>query len=1178
MRLKFAHVLMLLSLVIAGVSTGCSGTDGNQPALTVEISADPLVGTPPLVVHFQAVVLSGSATQYDWDFGDGVTGSGESVDHTYTAQGEYTVTLVATGDGQDVATKNIGITVGEPQPLVVNAVTANPERGVVPLTVGFDVDAEGGVPTLTYSWDFGDGGSSDEKTTTHEFTAVGEYVVTVTVTDLNGATATGQVTVETLTDNAAPTAADVAATTDEDTELEVTLSGSDPDEDELTFEVVEGPSHGVLGTVAGATVVYTPDENFNGEDSFTFLADDGVESSAEATVTITVNPVNDPPTAEDIEEFTPEDESLTLTLTGSDPDDDELTFAIIVQPEHGTVEISDSAPDQATYTPYPDYQGSDSFQYTANDGSEDSAPATVVIAVQGEPDFPRAEDVTAETDEDVAVTIQLIGSDADGTPLTFAITTAPENGNATLVDASTGEVSYTPDPNFNGDDEFTFTVSSGDQASLEATVSVTVLPVNDPPLPNSRTESGEEDEDLLITFTATDVDNPLGPFTFSVSTQPTHGSLSEIAQGAVTYTPDNDFFGEDSFAYHANDGTDSSVEPAVISITITPVNDEPVAVADEASVNEDEVVLVDVLDNDTDIDSQTLTLTGVGAVENAQVDIEDGQVRVTPEANFNGPLTITYTVSDGDGGSDDGVILLTVVPVNDLPVIINANEFAFTPADPADNEDISLSVEPEAFDQDDDHVTFDYQWQHRVDAVFVDVDGASGVQVEADAIGVLSESLTEPRGTYRLVLTPHDGTAYGSSVATGIVTVANTPPTITQECIDLDHPNPLYTNGDLVPQPSVPSTFDLDGDPVTFDYSWQMRAPGLAWSDIDGQDALGANSLPSLPSLLTVRDAEFRLVVRPNDGLSQGIAYYAPCGGPVTVLDSAPIATDDEFSVNEEVSLTVTAAELLANDTDLDPSDTLRIKEVVLRSAGDATLEVTTVGSFVGSIRITGNADFFGELELEYTLVGVDGDGETADDGTDTGTITVNVVNVNDAPFFTSEPITGVNEDSSYVYVATTDDADLPSDSLSVTLTSGPDWLSLVSLGGGSARLSGTPRNDDVGNHEIVLTVTDEDGASVTQEFTIAVANTNDPPVANPDAITSDEDIVFNIPWATLFANDTDVDLTDSAANFTVSALSNAQNCEVSNLTATRAVRFTPAEDFNGTATFQYTVRDTSGA
>ena len=177
--------------------------------------------------------------------------------------------------------------------------------------------------------------------------------------------------------NQAPVANSQSVTTNEDTPKAITLTGSDPDGDALTFAVVSGPAHGTLtGSVPALT--YTPVPNFNGSDSFTFTTTDGSLTSAPATVSITVTPVNDPPVANSQSVSVVKNVAKAITLTGSDVDGDILTYAVATNPTNGT--LTGTAPN-LTYMPNTDYTGPDSFTFTVSDGLAISAPATVSITV-----------------------------------------------------------------------------------------------------------------------------------------------------------------------------------------------------------------------------------------------------------------------------------------------------------------------------------------------------------------------------------------------------------------------------------------------------------------------------------------------------------------------------------------------------------------------------------------------------------------------------------------------------------------------------------------------------------------------------------------------------------------------------------------------------------------------------
>jgi len=282
---------------------------------------------------------------------------------------------------------------------------------------------------------------------------------------------------------------------------------------------------------------------------------------------------------------------------------------------------------------------------------------------------PVASSESSSTDEDTPLPLTLAASDADGDPLTYSLVTAPEHG--TLAGASASRT-YTPAADFNGTDSFTFEASDGVNESNVATVTITVNAVNDPPVASANSAILAEDSFALTPLPATDVDGD--PLAYSIVDQPAHGFLS--GSGASrTYTPDSNYNGPDSFTFVANDGTaDSNV--AMVSVTVMPVNDAPVAAGDVTTVAEDGSTAADVLANDSDVDGDTLTVTSVSAPAHGTTVIQgDGTVLYTPQANYNGGDSFTYSIADGNGGT-----AATSMPAARAPKVRIRPGFVDTPA------------------------------------------------------------------------------------------------------------------------------------------------------------------------------------------------------------------------------------------------------------------------------------------------------------------------------------------------------------------------------------------------------------------------------------------------------------------------------------------------------------------
>jgi VCBS repeat-containing protein len=485
-----------------------------------------------------------------------------------------------------------------------------------------------------------------------------------TVTD----TATVNVTVDPVNDP--PVAVDDGATTNEDTAvvINVLANDSDVDGDTLTITAVGTAGNGTVVDNGDGTVTYTPDPDYNGPDSFTYTVSDGTVTDT-ATVNVTVNPVNDPPVAVDDGYATSFETTLNVAAVAgvldndTDVEGDALTAVLQDDVTNGTLTLnSDGSFD---YTPDAGFSGTDSFTYFANDGTENGlTPATVTITVNAATNTPPvAVDDGATTNEDTAVVIDLLAndSDVDGDSLNVTVIGAASNG--TVVDNGDGTVTYTPDPDYNGPDSFTYTVSDGTVTDT-ATVNVTVDPVNDPPVAVDDGATTNEDTAVVINVLANDSDVDGDTLTITAVGTAGNGTVVDNGDGTVTYTPDPDYNGPDSFTYTVSDGT--VTDTATVNVTVNPVNDPPVAVDDgyatsfETTLNV--AAVAGVLDNDTDVEGDALTAVLQDDVTNGTLTLNsDGSFDYTPDAGFSGTDSFTYFANDGtENGLTPATVTITV--------------------------------------------------------------------------------------------------------------------------------------------------------------------------------------------------------------------------------------------------------------------------------------------------------------------------------------------------------------------------------------------------------------------------------------------------------------------------------------------------------------------------------------
>ncbi|HUE70877.1 MAG TPA: Ig-like domain-containing protein, partial [Pirellulaceae bacterium] len=486
--------------------------------------------------------------------------------------------------------------------------------------------------------------------------------------------------------NESPLAADDTFNMSEGTVLNIGAPGllandSDPEGDALSAELVAGPANGLLTLNADGSFEYTPNDGFNGADTFTYTASDGSSSSNTATVTINVNDVNAIPEVGNDAYTVDEDVPLIVDAAGgllandSDADGDPLSAVLVSGPANGALTLN--ADGSFEYIPNADFNGVDGFSYLVNDGTDDSDVATVMIDVNPVNDLPVAVNDEFTTDEDTLLTVSAPGllendSDVDGDALSSVLVSGPANGTLTLN--ADGSFEYAPNENFNGVDGFSYAASDGTGESDVATVTITVNAVNDAPSATEDLYATDEDTALVVDAAggvlANDTDVDGDALSAILVAGPANGSVTLNADGSFEYIPSPDFNGIDSFTYTASDGSAESGETTV-TINVNSVNDAPVAANDEYAINEDESLTIPapgILGNDSDVDGDALSAVLVSGPANGTVAVNpDGSFTYTPNADFNGVDGFSYQTSDGAELSDVATVTITVCPINDAP-------------------------------------------------------------------------------------------------------------------------------------------------------------------------------------------------------------------------------------------------------------------------------------------------------------------------------------------------------------------------------------------------------------------------------------------------------------------------------------------------------------------------------
>ena len=923
--------------------------------------------------------------------------------------------------------------------------------------------------------------------------------------------------------NAAPVAGDDSFTTDEDVALagDVFSNDNDPDGDALTFSLDADASNGTLSFNADGTFDYAPNANFFGSDSFTYTVSDG-ELSDSATVDITVTSVNDAPVAVDDTAETGEDTIVEIPVLANDSDleGDALSIDSVSDAANGTVNIDGST---IFYSPDTGFSGADSFTYTVSDGNGGTDTATVTVTVTEVPnEAPVATDDAFTTDEDAALSDSVAGndSDTDGDALTFSVDTQVSNGE--LVFNADGSFAYFPNGDFNGGDSFTYTVSDGEFFAT-ATATITVASVNDAPVAADDTASTLENAAVDIAVLANDSDVEGDTLSVSAVGEAANGSVAINDDGTVNYTPDAEFFGDDSFTYTVSDGVDTAtatVSVAVIEDTPDPI--APVAGDDTGSTLENNAVTIDVLLNDTDADSDVLSVSAVGEAANGTVAInDDGTVTYTPNADFFGDDSFTYTVSDDTGLTDTATVSVAVIEDTPDPIApVAGDDMGST----LENNAVTIDVLLNDTDADSDVLSVSAVGEAANGTVAINDDGTVTYTPNADFFG--DDSFT---------YTVSDDTGLTDTATVAVAVIEDTPDPIAPVAGD-DTGSTLENNAVTINV--LANDTDADSDVLSVSAVGEAANGTVAIND-DG-------TVTYTPNADFFGDDSFTYTVSDDTGLTDtatvAVAVIEDTPDPI-----APVAGDDTGSTLENNAVTIN---VLANDTDAD-SDVLSVSAV--GEAANGTVAINDDGT----VTYTPNADFFGDDSFTYTV--------SDDTGlTDTATVAVAVIEDTPDPI---APVAGDDTGSTLENNAVTidvlaNDTDADSDVLSVSAV-GEAANGTVAIND-DGTVTYTPNADFFGDDSFTYTVSDDTGLTDTATVTVTVDEDMVvlPPVEAGDDTGST--LVNEAVTIDVLANDTDAD------GVSVAAVGEAANGTVV-INDDGTVTYTPAADFVGVDSFTYT-------
>lgn len=756
-------------------------------------------------------------------------------------------------------------------------------------------------------------------------------------------TAPPATTTTTVAPNNAPVVVGDVATTLEDGSilLDVLANDADVDGDTLVLAGVSEPGHGSAAIEAGQ-IRYTPWPDYAGADAFTYLVSDMQGAVVSSDVSVTVDGLNDAPTIVAPGGAIDEDASigqLVLTAAVADVEDDPLFVAITSGDPFGVFSVSNAGEVRLAGTI--DHETVDEYTLglTVSDGAE-TASATVTVDVVDVNESPTAFDDALSTPEDAPAPVDIGFNDTDpeGQTLTWDVPALSVNG-AALAEFN-GLVTYTPVDDSFGTDSFTYTATdSQGLVSNTATVSVTVTPQNDPPAAADDAGTGfglAEDavgfQTGVVTANDVDIDSSLDLTSVVLVSNPSDGVASYAGGGRFNYTPDPNYSGADSFTYTVEDAEGAVSNTATVTLAIGAVNDPPSAFSDAGAafeVDEDDVGFVtgDVTTNDVDIDDgvdATSAVVSSGAANGSVSANGDGTFTYTPDGNYSGSDSFTYTVDDVTGAtSNAATVSLVVAPSNDAPT---AADDSLTVAHGAAGTTIDVRL------NDDD------------------VDGDS---LTVTAVSVATNGTVVDNGNGTITYT-HGGSATASDSftytvedpsgepATATVNVTVTPP---------DDGDGVAAGVDVCPYNFDPMQIDTDNDGIG-DVCDPFPTVVSGASFADAGQALGGS------------DKSFGLAVGDIDGDGDLDAIYGNHSGGNTVFtnDGSGNFSDSGQSLDTNDTDAVELADI-DGDGDLDAI-------FLNKGAGDTVWRNNGSGVFTDTGQSLGNNDGTGAAVADFDLDG----------------------------------------------------------------------------------------------------------------------------------------------------------------------------------------------------------------
>ncbi|EPG0529333.1 tandem-95 repeat protein [Vibrio harveyi] len=942
----------------------------------------------------------------------------------------------------------------------------------------------------------------------------------------------------------APVSGNLAYSVDEDGSIRLSQEqllsqASDVEGDALTASNLSVDGNATVTQNDDGSFTITPDADFNGDIDISFDISDGT-NTVQATADLTVNPINDLPVPQDQQFSVEEDGTLIFT------DADLLTGATDIEGDNLTVEgvsydggdgiLTDNGNGTYTFAPNENFNGDVNFSFDVSDGT-DTVSANIDVSVTPVDDAPVSGNLAYSVDEDGSIRLsqeQLLSqaSDVEGDALTASNLSV--DGNATVTQNDDGSFTITPDADFNGDIDISFDISDGTN-TVQATADLTVNPINDLPVPQDQQFSVEEDGTLQFTDAdllagATDIEGDDLSVT-GISYEGTDGVLTDNGDGTYSFAPNENFNGDVNFSFDVSDGTDTV--SANVDVSVTPVNDPPVAGSTSYTVHEDNSITI----SDAQLLANSSDLEGDVSIDSVSYSGSDGVLQIngdgtytfSPNENFNGEVTLDVVVADEEGATDATTAGITVLEVNDPPV---AGPTSYT----IDEDSVLTFSESQVLLNASDV-------EGDVELVGISYDGPDGIFTVNDD-GTCSFAPNENfNGQVQLDVTirDEDGAEVDTVINVNVLPI-NDAPVSGDLAYSVDEDGAITLSQEqLLSQAS-----DIEGDDLT--------ASDLT---VDGNATVTANDDGSFT---ITPDADFNSDIDIQFNITDGTdTIQATADLTVNPVNDLPVPQDQQFSVEEDGTLQFTDADLLAGATDID-GDNLTV-DGISYTGSDGVL--TDHGD--GTYTFAPNENFNGDVSFSFGV----------SDGTETvpANVDVSVTPVNDPPVAGSTSYT-VDEDNAI----TISDEQLLANSSDVEGAVSIDSVTYSGTDGvfqdnGDGTYTFMPNENFSGDISLDVIVADEQGAIDETTAGITVIEVNDPPVAGPTSYTIDEDSVLTFSESQILANASDIE-----GDVELVGISYEGSDGIFTVNGDGTCSFAPNENFNGQVQLDVTIQDENGA